>query len=148
VTREADQMARAGNYVLGLLDDDQRERAERDLEIDPGFRDAVVQVAERMHMLDLKPAPETAPADFWKTIAARIAELPQMRTVPQPDPALATETETEAARAGVIVQSPVSRVRYVGPHSVPGPRATAIAAGLIAACAVGYVAGLATAGLW
>ena len=32
-----DRMDRAGRYVLGLMDDDERERAERDLEIDPAF---------------------------------------------------------------------------------------------------------------
>ena len=46
----SDRIARAGDYVLGLMNDAERERAERDLEIDPAFRDAVLQLAERMHM--------------------------------------------------------------------------------------------------
>ena len=49
---ESDRIARAGDYVLGLMNDAERERAERDLEIDPAFRDAVVQLAERMHVFD------------------------------------------------------------------------------------------------
>ena len=47
-----DRMDRAGRYVLGLMDDDERERAERDLEIDPAFRDAMMVIAERMHVFD------------------------------------------------------------------------------------------------
>ena len=43
MTGEADRMSRAGSYVLGLMDEADRERAERDLEIDPAFRDAVVR---------------------------------------------------------------------------------------------------------
>lgn len=137
-------MARAGDYVLGLMDNAERARAERDLEIDPGFRDAVLRVAERMHLLDLKPTPEIAPGDAWRTIAARIAELPQVRSLQPPDPALAGK----GARPGATVQPPTAKLRQVGPHSVPNIRAGIIAAGLIAACAAGYVAGVATARLW
>ena len=75
---ESDRIARAGDYVLGLMNDMERERAERDLEIDPAFRDAVVQLAERMHMFD-----RTEPAggeERWTEITQRIAELPQMRS--------------------------------------------------------------------
>ncbi|BCH20311.1 hypothetical protein [Mesorhizobium sp. L-8-3] len=78
--READQMRRAGNYVLGLMDDIERARAERDLEIDADFRGAVLRVAERMRLLDLRP--DTASADAWRAISARIAEMPQMRGRP------------------------------------------------------------------
>ncbi|WP_245462924.1 hypothetical protein [Mesorhizobium sp. M7D.F.Ca.US.005.01.1.1] len=75
---ESDRIARAGDYVLGLMNDKDRERAERDLEIDPAFRDAVVRLAERMHVFD-----RAEPADGekrWKQITQRIADLPQMRT--------------------------------------------------------------------
>ena len=74
-----DRMDRAGRYVLGLMDDDERERAERDLEIDPAFRDAMVAVAERMHVFDRTPAPDDAPQDGWRLIQERIATMPQMR---------------------------------------------------------------------
>lgn len=123
-------MKRAGNYVLGLMDDIERARAERDLEIDPDFRAAVLRVAERMHLLDLKP--DTASADAWRAIAARIAELPQMRGSPSP------------------AASPSHGAMSVGRglHSVPGPRGRLIAMGLIAACAVGYAAGVATGRFW
>jgi anti-sigma-K factor RskA len=74
---ESDRIARAGDYVLGLMHDAERERAERDLEIDPAFRDAVVQLAERMHVFDRA---EPAGEERWTQITQRIADLPQMRT--------------------------------------------------------------------
>ncbi len=84
---EADRMKRAGNYVLGLMDDAERERAERDLEIDPSFRDAVVEIAERMHMFDRIPAPDKTPEDGWKRLKDYIAGMPQMRAAAPPEPA-------------------------------------------------------------
>ena len=71
---DRDRMARAGDYVLGLMDDRERQRAERDLEVDPAFRDAVVQLAERMHVFDHPFDGE----ERWKLITQRIAEMPQM----------------------------------------------------------------------
>jgi len=76
----SDRIARAGDYVLGLMNDAERERAERDLEIDPAFRDAVLQLAERMHMFDRAEKPGGLPANHWELVTQRIAELPQMRT--------------------------------------------------------------------
>ena len=73
------RMARAGDYVLGLMDDRERQRAERDLEVDPAFRDAVVRLAERMHVFD-----RSSPSDVeehWARITQRIAEMPQMRVI-------------------------------------------------------------------
>ena len=49
---ESDRIARAGEYVLGLMNDKDRERAERDLEVDPAFRDAVARLAEQMYFFD------------------------------------------------------------------------------------------------
>ena len=50
---EQERMARAGDYVLGLMSDDERERAELDLERDAAFRDAVLAAAQNFHKLDL-----------------------------------------------------------------------------------------------
>ena len=61
-----DRMDRAGRYVLGLMDDEERERAERDLEIDSAFRDAMVEIAERMHLFDRFPAADETPQDHWR----------------------------------------------------------------------------------
>ena len=60
----------------------ERERAERDLEIDPSFRDAVVEIAERMHVFDHMAAPEKAPQDGWMAIQERLSAMPQMRPAP------------------------------------------------------------------
>ncbi|EHK59394.1 hypothetical protein [Allomesorhizobium alhagi] len=126
---EGDRLARAGHYVLGLMDDEERERAERDLERDGAFRDAVLRLAERMHVLDADPAPDGR----WRAISERIAELPQMRGVA---PAVALAAQQIAGRAAI---------RRIGLHSIPGWRAVLAAACLIAAFALGYVAGISNA---
>lgn len=118
---------RAGDYILGLMDDAERERAERDLEVDAGFRDAVIELAESMHVFDR--APEAPSAQRWQAIAARLAELPQM----------------QANLGGIRISKPVidapKRLVGIGLHALPSRRAVAIALGLIAAFALGYLAG-------
>lgn len=81
---EGERLSRAGNYVLGLMTAAERERAERDLEIDPEFREAVVSIAERMRVLDFAPEKQPpqgrpVPRERWQAIAARIGDMPQMR---------------------------------------------------------------------
>jgi anti-sigma-K factor RskA len=127
---EGDRLARAGHYVLGLMDDEERERAERDLERDGAFRDAVLSIAERMHVLDADPAP----GGRWRAISERIAELPQMRGV-APAAALTAAQQIIGPKA----------IRRIGLHSVPGWRAALVAACLIAAFALGYFAGITNA---
>lgn len=117
-------MARAGNYVLGLMEESDRQRAERDLEIDPAFRDAVLRVAERMHLLDLNPARAVEPG-FWPAVATRIGELPQMRT---------------AAHSPAAMNRP-----DMGAAGFSTPK---IAVLLVIACVAGYLAGLATVRFW
>src|SRR5262245_65823763 len=75
---ESDRLSRAGSYVLGLMGEADRERAEHDLEVDPAFREAVFKVAERLHRIEL-PRVEGAHVDHWRQIATHIAGLPQMR---------------------------------------------------------------------
>ncbi len=83
-----DRMDRAARYVLGLMDEDERERAERDLEIDPAFREAMVTIAERMHVFgNAKPEanePAAVSQDPWRLIKDRIDAMPQMRPVDTP----------------------------------------------------------------
>lgn len=129
MTDDGDRMARAGNYVLGLMDDEERERAERDLERDGEFRDAVVQIAERMHLFDLNAAPHAAFDTRWQAISARIGEMPQMRA------------SAPGSDAG-----PARPVQRSGMHSVPGWRGAIVAASLMVACGVGYLAGSMNAG--
>ncbi len=140
-----DRMDRAGRYVLGLMDDDERERAERDLEIDPAFRDAVVEIAERMHVFDRMPAPDKAPADGWRLIKEKIAAMPQMRAarVPEPEPEPRVtfgRRRSDRMRSPIVPETSVKKVG-TGLHSVPGRRAFMLALCLIAAFALGYVAG-------
>jgi anti-sigma-K factor RskA len=119
-------MSRAGSYVLGLMNDTDRERAERDLETDAEFRDAVVRIGERLHLIDLTPPHEQDAADRWKLLAQRIGEMPHMR------PGIGTPAETLKTRK----PTPIGR----GLHAVPSRRAAALAIALIAAFAAGYLA--------
>ena len=61
MTDDSAMLARAGDYVLGLMDEDERRTAERDLETDPAFRDAVARFASQMHKLDRTAASEPLP---------------------------------------------------------------------------------------
>lgn len=141
MTDQGDRMARAGNYVLGLMDEGERERAERDLEIDPSFRDAVVLIAERMHVFDHIAAPGKVPDVVWKQIKQRIAEMPQMRSmVPPEPPATFGRRRSDPKRDTIVPAAP--KVRRIGLHSVPGWRAAFLAASLITALALGYAAGV------
>ncbi|KAA3445933.1 hypothetical protein C7I87_31095 [Mesorhizobium sp. SARCC-RB16n] len=127
---ESDRIASAGDYVLGLMNDAERERAERDLEIDPAFRDAVVQLAERMHVFDRAEKP--AGANHWALVTQRLAELPQMRGV---------GLGGNDAKSQTMIRS-LSRPPYgVGVHALGGRRGLFVAIGLIAAFALGYLAG-------
>lgn len=126
MTGESDRIARASDYVLGLMNERDRERAERDLEIDPAFRNAVMQLAERMHLFD-RAATQDANRP-WQGVAARIAELPQMSQIGQD-------------KAGKrIIDGPHPPVG-IGLHALQGRLAVAVAAGLIIAFAFGYLAG-------
>ena len=126
----SDRIARAGDYVLGLMNDAERDRAERDLEIDPAFRDAVLQLAERMHMFDHAEKP-ALPANHWELVTQRIAELPQMRSV-----GLGND-----AKPRPVIRS-LSRSPYgVGVHSLGGQRGFVVAIVLIAVFALGYLMG-------
>ena len=117
---------RAGDYILGLMNETERQRAERDLEVDAAFRDAVIELAENMHVFDRTPEPPAA--ERWRTIASRIAELPQMR---------------QAGLGGIETGKPVIRsLKHtvgMGLHVLPNRRAALVAAGLVAAFALGYL---------
>ncbi|MER8646756.1 hypothetical protein [Mesorhizobium sp. M1252] len=123
---ESDRVARAGDYVLGLMNDRDRERAERDLEIDPAFRDTVMRLAERMHVLD-RGAPSGG-SDRWRLISQRIAELPQMRVVGQ-------------GEAKPVISRLERKPYGVGVHSLGGRRGAVIAIALIMVFALGYLVG-------
>lgn len=126
---ENSRVARAGDYILGLMNDTERERAERDLEVDAAFRDTVMEMAERMGMFDRAlPEPERT-EDRWKHVAGRIAELPQM----------------QLSVAGGSAQRPIvpsyQKPHGQGLHALPRRAALVIALALIAAFALGYLVG-------
>jgi hypothetical protein len=128
---EGDRMGRAGDYVLGLMDDKERERAERDLEFDPAFRDAVVHLAERMRLFGPVEAPTQNPDEHWKLVAARLAELPQMRP---------------AGLVGSVAVRPVidplgRRPVGTGLYALRGTLGLVVALALAAAFALGVVVG-------
>jgi hypothetical protein len=125
---ESDRLSRAGNYVLGLMGEADRERAEHDLEVDPAFREAVFRVAERLHRIDL-PHIESDHADQWKQIATHIAGLPQMRGL------------ADLPTATVL---PVRAVKAAGARARPAPsrQAVIIAVALVAAFLAGYLVAL------
>ncbi|WFP65046.1 MULTISPECIES: hypothetical protein [unclassified Mesorhizobium] len=129
---EGDRIARAGDYVFGLMDERERARAERDLEIDPAFRDAVLWLAERMRAAEPAGASEASSDERWQLVQRRLGELPQMR--------LAGLSESEAKSPVVI--NKIERKPYgVGVHSLGGRLGFVIALALLAAFALGYLAG-------
>jgi anti-sigma-K factor RskA len=126
---ESDRVARAGDYVLGLMNDRDRERAERDLEIDPAFRDTVMRLAERMHVFD-RTGPPSGGSDRWRLISQRIAEMPQMRVVGH-----------DEVKATPVINRLEHRPYGVGVHSLGGRRGAVIAIVLIVVFALGYLVG-------
>jgi len=121
------QRKRAGDYILGRMSEAERERAERDLEVDAAFRDAVIALAEDMHVFGRAETPVVPSAERWQAIATRIAELPQMR------------------QAGIDPEKPVvdtvKRTVGIGLYTTPDRRALFVALGLVVAFALGYLVG-------
>jgi hypothetical protein len=108
-----------------MMDDAERERAEHDLERDDAFRFAVMQVAERMHLFDV---PGAGAQDEWQAVAAKLAELPQMRTLPVREALLAPAVAVPASSASV------------------GPRRLWVAVAMAALVVAAFVAGRWSAG--
>jgi anti-sigma-K factor RskA len=119
---------RAGDYILGRMSVTERERAERDLEVDVAFRDAVMELAETLHVFDRASAPDAPPDRRWQAIAARITELPHMR---------------QAGLGGTARPRIDTAPRTIGMslHALPSRRALVVALGLAVAFALGYLAG-------
>lgn len=127
-------MTRASRYVLGLMDADERERAERDLEHDPAFLDAMVRIAERMHLFDLnKPHQAAAPA-LWKSITAHLTAQPHIG-VAAPGEAVPASSPAPAAPAAAMPVPGLTR------RAMSGWRLPLMALSLLAACGLGYAAG-------
>lgn len=129
MSMDDDRRARAGDYVLGLMDEAERSQTERDMESDPALRQAVESLASRMHRLDADVAPDPVPAGLWDRISALIDTQDQLPAVP-PDPSVVS---LDAKR-----RQPWSRQ----PRSLWG--AAAMAASLALAVGIGYFAGVST----
>lgn len=137
-----DRMARAQDYVLGLMDEHERERAERDMVVDAEFRDCVFILAERMRRIN-RERPPAIPDGAWDDISERLAALPQMaRPAAKPVPA---ENNTQAR---IPLRSPgtgVLRVNRPFAHHFAGWKGTVVGGALAVALTVGYLAGQAIA---
>lgn len=133
MSSESDRVARAGDYVFGLMNDRERARAERDLEIDPAFRDTVMRLAERLRALD--PAAPGGDCNRWELVTQRLAELPQMQS------RLAGIAAAEAEPPPVMIHRLERKPHGVGLHSLGGRPGFVIALALMTAFALGYVVG-------
>ncbi|CDX55126.1 hypothetical protein LCM4577_05985 [Mesorhizobium sp. LCM 4577] len=130
---ESDRVARAGDYVFGLMNDRERARAERDLEIDPAFRDTVLRLAERLRAFD--PVGLEARDNRWEQVTQRLAELPQMQT--RLGGVAGPGTEAPPPMIHRLERKPYG----IGLHSLGGRLGFVIALALVAAFALGYLAG-------
>jgi hypothetical protein len=156
---ESDRVSRAGSFVLGLMNEADRRRAERDLEVDPVFREAVLGFTERLQVLDVVPRRNTGGAEQWKLVAARIAALPQMRGVVGGGSVPAGQARTTGRgleqfqerwepvfrpelRAKEMEDFRGSKKNGNAPYAVPSRQAALYVISLIAAFAAGYLAAL------
>ncbi len=133
---DRNRMSRAGDYVLGLMDEAERERAEHDLEIDPAFRDAVLKLAERIHAFDRFEPPPGQPDEEWRQIAQRLAGLPQMHAGRPQE----TQQEQSASRAKPVIGASPQPIG-IGLHTTGGRRGLFIVFALAAAFALGFLVG-------
>ncbi|WP_442579592.1 hypothetical protein ACSBOB_29560 [Mesorhizobium sp. ASY16-5R] len=128
---DTDRLARAGNYVFGLMDEAERERAERDLERDTSFRDAVMEIAERQRLAKLRETPE--PDGRWQAVSAQLAGLPQMHALQgESRPLTAPPPAAEELASGTMV-SRLDRPAVL--------RLAMLATALLTAFVLGYVMG-------
>jgi anti-sigma-K factor RskA len=113
-----DQMARAGRYVLGQMEGRERDDFEVAMQADAELASMVDRLAQSMQALDDTVTPAAIPRGMWKAIEARTAGMAQLGPV-----RAETVVSLEAARA---------RRRWVP---------AALAASLVLALGVGYLAG-------
>ena len=137
-----DRMGRAEDYVLGLMDETERARAERDMTLDPEFRDCVLELAHKLQRLHDLKRPEKSADEAWKEIAERIAELPQMAGLaagrqPAPQAKRAASLPLPVAKPRLAPRRPVGR----GAHETGGRRGLVVAFGIAAVFAIGYLVG-------
>lgn len=116
MSEREDRLARAGDYVLGLLSDAERAEVDRAMETDAALRDAVARFTGNMQALDDTVAPEAPSGGLWPAIAAAVAATPQVNG---------------AAPAGAPARSRPSRKPW---------QPLLMAASVLVAAGIGYVA--------
>lgn len=137
-----DRMARAEDYVFGLMSEEERVRAERDMEVDGEFRECVMRLGEQLRRLRAPNTPVEISDDAWRDITRRIAAMPQM-----------TGAATSARMAGAGLQLPGAsrsgflKVKRPFAQQFGGWKGTVMALALAAALGVGYYVGRASAPL-
>jgi anti-sigma-K factor RskA len=122
---EENRLARAGDYVLGLMDEAERLRAEADMAADPAFRAEVDRLASRMAALDDTAGRDPVPETLWATIEARLDDAPADE---QPETSV-----SQPPRAAPVVDLASRRPRVWRP--------ALMAASIAAALGIGYLAG-------
>lgn len=90
---ESERDRRASDYVAGTMGEAERERAERDIVHDAGFREAVLRRAEDTRRQRSRAARPDADMR-WNGIVADLSALPQMRAIQVPP---ATERRPQPA---------------------------------------------------
>jgi anti-sigma-K factor RskA len=129
-----DRMGRAEDYVLGLMDETERARADRDMSLDPEFRDCVLELAHKLQRLHDMKRPARSADEAWNEIATRIAALPQMAGLAARKQRKAPRTP---AKPRLSPRPPVGR----GLHETGGSRGLVVAFGIAAVFAIGYLVG-------
>jgi anti-sigma-K factor RskA len=124
MSSDSDRYGRAGDYVMGRMEPAERERAERDLERDPQFREAVLRLSERIRRSDV-----VADKELWRAVEAGLGDLPQMRTAIAATPSSLAKTRRRTD----------SSVAPSQPQT--GWKGALLVAGLALACGASYVAG-------
>ncbi|NMG40392.1 anti-sigma factor [Chelativorans sp. ZYF759] len=121
MTPEEIRTARAGEYVLGLLDDEALARFEEELAADQELAREVASLAGRFEALQEHLPHETASEELWRKIAERL------------------DREGEAASASAPTSPP--RVAPPRRRGLSGWQNALLAACLLAAFGLGYVGG-------
>ena len=132
-----DRMGRAEDYVLGLMTETERVRAERDMALDPEFRDCVLELARKLQRLHDTRRPEKSADEAWNEIAERIAELPQMAGVARAPQQEGGRQQARPAKPRVVRRRPVGH----GLHETGGGRGLVLVLGIAAVFAIGYLVG-------
>jgi anti-sigma-K factor RskA len=123
VSSAEDRIARAGEYVLGLMDEDERRRAEADIATDAAFANEVARFADQFEALQANLEPDEATDELWQAIAARLDQKGGLHS--------AADTSDDVA-----APLPATRSNRFG-----GWRNALLAACLVAAFGLGYLGG-------